>query len=197
MFLLCICVRAWSSKWLLCPSKKSIWLLTGEAPHMLENWVMALSHLSLSMQPNDVWWTVHSNGMLWWRSWDYSLAWLTITGGMKHCPSSQVNTSKVHQNGAHSPVSTFHVLSPWKYVWVHTTLRHLPLGSNPISSQFHTWVALGWIWWRSGGTIVLWWFHCEFTVILLTLLMSSWSHMMVSSKAAFISSLFLILLYMW
>ena len=71
------------------------------------------------------------------------------------------------------------------------------MGSNWFSSQFHTWVGLGWIWWRSGGTIFLWWFSCEFTVDSLTLLMSSWSDMLVSSKAAFISSLLLISQYMW
>ena len=98
-----------------------------------------------------------SNGMLWWRSWDYSLAWWTMTGGMKHFLSAWVKTSKLHQNGARSPVCTFHIISPLKYLYVHTTLCHLPLGSNPISSQFHTWVALGWIWWRSGGTIFRTW----------------------------------------
>ena len=51
---LCIFVRVRLSKWLSCPSKKIIWLLTGEALHMLDNWVMALSHPSLPMYPDGV-----------------------------------------------------------------------------------------------------------------------------------------------
>ena len=33
-------------------------------------------------------------------------------GRHKHRPSALVNTSKVHHNGAKSPVSTFHIISP-------------------------------------------------------------------------------------
>ena len=111
---ICSCVRALSLKWISCPLNKSILFYTGESSHMLENWVIPLSHISLSMYPDGVWWNFQSNGMLWWRSWDYSLDWQTIMGGMKHCPSALVSTIKVHQNGARSPVCTFHIISPWK-----------------------------------------------------------------------------------
>ena len=113
-FFLCILVRERSSKWLLCPSKKNIWLLTGEAPHMLENWVTTLSHQYLSMHPDGVWWTFQSNGTLWWISREYSLAWWTTTVGMKHLPPALENTSKVQHNGARYPIFTFHIIYPWK-----------------------------------------------------------------------------------
>ena len=135
---------------------------------MLENWTMALRHPVLSMKPDGVCWTVQSNGILRWRSWYYSLARWTPTGGMKHWPSTHVNKIKVRQNGACSPVCAFRIIFPWKYLVLHTTLRHLPLGSNPISSQFHTWVALGWIWLRLGGTIILTWKGNHFLMIVIS-----------------------------
>ena len=51
-------------------------ILTGDAPHMLENWVMALIHPSLSIYPDGVGCNVQYSGMLKWRSWEYSLDWL-------------------------------------------------------------------------------------------------------------------------
>ena len=101
-----------SSKWLSCPSKKIIWLLTGEVPHMLENLVMALRHLSLSIYPYVLWWNVQSSGVLKWIYWEYSLFWCKMMCGMKHFPSARVKTSNVHQNYARSPVYTFHIRSP-------------------------------------------------------------------------------------
>ena len=130
MFLLFICIRAQFSKWLSCPSNNSIWLLTGEAPHMLDNWVMALSHPSIFMYPYGVWWTVQYNGMLLWRSWDYSLAWWTMTGGMKHFLSARVKTSKVHQNGARSPVCIFHIF-PLKLLVSTHNLAPFTVGVKP------------------------------------------------------------------
>ena len=64
MFLFFICIRARALKLVTFPLKKSIGLLIGDAPHMLENWVMDLSHPYLSMYPYDLWWTVQSNGMM-------------------------------------------------------------------------------------------------------------------------------------
>ena len=62
------------------------------------------------------------------------MAWWKITGGMKRCPSSQVNTIKVHHNGVRSPFFTFHIFSlenTFKYTqpcaiyyWVPTQLYH-------------------------------------------------------------------------
>ena len=57
-------------------------------------------------------------------------------------------------------------------------------------TQFHhSRVALGWIWWSSGGKIILicklnslWWFSSEFTVVSLTLLISSGMTCLLAAK---------------
>ena len=108
MFLPFIFLIVRSSKWLSYPSKKSIWLLKGEAPHTLENWVVDLIHPSLSIYPDGVWWNFQYSGVLKWISWEYSLAWCTMMGDMKYCPLYRVKTSNVHQNVARSPVHLPH-----------------------------------------------------------------------------------------
>ena len=79
---------------------------------MLNNWVTAFIHLSLSTYPDGLWWTVQYSGMLKWRYLDYSLAWFTMMGGMEHFPPDWAKKSNVHQNCAHSPVCNFQIISP-------------------------------------------------------------------------------------
>ena len=57
---------------------------------MLVNWGMASIQLSLSIYLDGVWWNIQYIRMLKFRSSEYSLAWYTIMGGMKHCPSDSV-----------------------------------------------------------------------------------------------------------
>ena len=77
---------------------------------------MDLRHYYLSIYPDSVWWTIHSSGMLKWRSWEYSFAWCTIMYDVKHLPSDWLKTSDVHYNDACSPVCTFRICSPGKSV---------------------------------------------------------------------------------
>ena len=76
----------------------------------------------------------------------------TTIGGMKHYPSARANMRTVHQNGDLTPVLVLHSLSYVKNLYMHTILFQLPLGSNPILSQFHTCDAQGWMSCRIGRT---------------------------------------------
>ena len=112
MFWCSIWISARSLKCMSCPYKNIIRLLIREVLHTMENWATDLSHLSLYIYPYGVWWTVHPSGLPKWKYWDYSFAWCTIMGSMKHFQSDQVRTSNVHQNGALYQVLTFYICSP-------------------------------------------------------------------------------------
>ena len=58
------------------------------------------------------------------------MAWWKITGGMKRCPSSQVNTIKVHHNGVRSPFFTFHIF-PLKILLSTHNLAPFTIGFQP------------------------------------------------------------------
>ena len=54
------------------------------------------------------------------RSWEYSLDWCTIMGGMNNLPSARVKKINVHQNGDRSPIFTLHIFHleiTCKYRW--------------------------------------------------------------------------------
>ena len=52
-------------------------------------------------------------------------------GGMNHLPLAQIKTSNVHQNGAHSPVCTFHIFSHEKKLVSSYDFVPLSFGINP------------------------------------------------------------------
>ena len=71
-----------------------------------------------------------------------TFSWWKTMGSMKHFPPVWVKTSKLHQNGDHYTFCTFHIHYSRSNFQVHTTLFQFWFISNPISSQFHTCMAL-------------------------------------------------------
>ena len=91
-------------------------LLIVQAPLAVEDWVMALIRLYLSIYPDGLWCSIQSSGMLKWRGWEYSFAWCTIMGDMKYCSLDQLKTNNVHKNFTQYPVCPFHIRPPGKNV---------------------------------------------------------------------------------
>ena len=112
------------------------------------------SHLSLSVYPLRVICTTQLSGILRPRYPFHFTDLCTIVGGMNTCPSARVKKQSVTQKGACSPSCVFHTFAILHHFYVRTMRVHLPFGSIPISSTFHTWSARGWIRFKYFGITV-------------------------------------------
>ena len=91
---------------------------------------MYLSHPSISIYPDDLWWTIHSSGMLMWIYLEYYFSWWKIMGGMKNLPSDWVKTINMTHDVSCSTVLNF----SYKEITITDDILPISIGIKPNST---------------------------------------------------------------